>query len=414
MKYLNAIILVLIVEGFLCHAQVNRPKHLFRIYENSKFGFIDSTGTIIIKPVFHSAEEFSEGLAAARINGTYGYIDKDGKFVIHSKFDFANSFENGIARVFLKGKPYFIDKKGNVLFDHNYKSIREFGMNSFAIAGTQSDNFGVINKNGKLIVDTCFSSVSAFIDGISIVTGPNHYEFNRDNNKEFAYEIGVIDTLGSMIVNYCRYKYIRNFKNGFGLATLLKPINDDDPWGWSNEETVIDRHGRQRFIYQSKVNHFNIESRGFDDSVAIVEIYMVDRDTAKIRAPNTINKYMGVINTEGRVLFSDTNWKEITPFAFNRAFVQLKNRKWRLIDKSGKYVCDTSFYKVIDEGNSKGIPTNPFQKGNAFVELHSGWCLIDTNGRILTKPNNFDSVMHFEYIRSGNVLFLQKITVKKV
>src|SRR5438552_1932761 len=42
----------------------------------SKYGFIDRSGKVIIKPQFDLTFQFSEGLAAIQIKGKWGYIDK--------------------------------------------------------------------------------------------------------------------------------------------------------------------------------------------------------------------------------------------------------------------------------------------------------------------------------------------------
>ena len=233
MKYLNAIILVLIVEGFLCHAQVNRPKHLFRIYENSKFGFIDSTGTIIIKPVFHSAEEFSEGLAAARINGTYGYIDKDGKFVIQPQFEYATKFKNGYAIVCNERKPFYINRKGERTFDSTYQVIGQF-RNGRAKVKTVSHKYGMIDTEGNLCIDTVYSELNDFINGIAVVKG-----LNRDTvfdtlktstilitGTSYMYNTGAIDSHGNMVIPFGKYSYIHDMKDGYFQVTLIPEKND--------------------------------------------------------------------------------------------------------------------------------------------------------------------------------------------
>ena len=51
--------------------------------EASEFwGYRDSnTGEYVIEPRFDQAREFSEGLAAVRINGMWGYIDTTSKLI---------------------------------------------------------------------------------------------------------------------------------------------------------------------------------------------------------------------------------------------------------------------------------------------------------------------------------------------
>jgi hypothetical protein len=67
------------------------------------FGFIDKTGTLVIPPRFFQVQNFSEGLAAVRVEESKtsksGYIDHSGAFVIEPVFNQAEPFSEGLAAV---------------------------------------------------------------------------------------------------------------------------------------------------------------------------------------------------------------------------------------------------------------------------------------------------------------------------
>ena len=69
----------------------------------SKYGFIDKSGKVVIEPQFDYAglgiSAFSEGLAQVKKDGKYGFIDKSGKVVIEPQFDDADAFSEGLAVV---------------------------------------------------------------------------------------------------------------------------------------------------------------------------------------------------------------------------------------------------------------------------------------------------------------------------
>ena len=72
-----------------------------------------STGTI--KPnEFENVPRFQEGLARVLKNGEWGYIDSTGNLVISYQFEDASHFSNGTARVKLHGKYYLINKRGEL------------------------------------------------------------------------------------------------------------------------------------------------------------------------------------------------------------------------------------------------------------------------------------------------------------
>ena len=76
----------------------------------SKYGFIDKSGKVVIEPQFEIESEwdkvyrsrsgaFSEGLALVKKDGKWGYIDKNSKVVIEPQFDEVLDFMEGFATV---------------------------------------------------------------------------------------------------------------------------------------------------------------------------------------------------------------------------------------------------------------------------------------------------------------------------
>lgn len=90
-----------------------------------KFGYIDTTGALVIPPQFDDAYAFSEGRAAVGINGRLAYIDTTGKVVIEPKWispeSSAERFRRGLAMVGVR------DPKGQLMrgyIDRNGKVVR--------------------------------------------------------------------------------------------------------------------------------------------------------------------------------------------------------------------------------------------------------------------------------------------------
>lgn len=88
--------------------------------ENDRYGFITPTGVVKIQPQFFWVDLFSEELCAISTDfkskepRKFGYIDTTGKIVIDLMFEAAVKFENGKAKVQLNGKWETIDKTGKV------------------------------------------------------------------------------------------------------------------------------------------------------------------------------------------------------------------------------------------------------------------------------------------------------------
>lgn len=61
---------------------------------NGKWGFIDSTGKMVIEPQYEDARSFANGFAAVKKDGKWGFINTDGKMVIEPQFENAKDFND--------------------------------------------------------------------------------------------------------------------------------------------------------------------------------------------------------------------------------------------------------------------------------------------------------------------------------
>ena len=80
--------------------------------EDQKWGFRDSSGSVVVSPKYDEVYIFSEGLITVRLNGKWGFVDETGNEVIPPKYENSSSFFNGVARVSLNDKWFYIDKTG--------------------------------------------------------------------------------------------------------------------------------------------------------------------------------------------------------------------------------------------------------------------------------------------------------------
>lgn len=73
--------------------------------------------SFVSPPQFGQAWTFSEGLAPVKIEGLCGYIDKTGSMVVRPQFTGAKIFREGIALVQKDGEWCYIDRKGKIVFE---------------------------------------------------------------------------------------------------------------------------------------------------------------------------------------------------------------------------------------------------------------------------------------------------------
>lgn len=106
--------------------------------------------------------EFSEGLAAVKINGKWGYVGVDGKIAIEPIFDTASNFEEGLATVRGDGKYGVINRKGKFISKERFENLSAHIKNGYIRVSVKSNyeiKWGVINKKGKYVLAPKFDYV---------------------------------------------------------------------------------------------------------------------------------------------------------------------------------------------------------------------------------------------------------------
>ena len=93
-----------------------------------RYGYIDRSGVIVIPIQWMTAYDFSEGLAALRVDKKhFQFIDTAGTVVIKSKkYDSVGRFRNGVCRVVKGGKVKWIDTKGKELKEDEGNDVNHF------------------------------------------------------------------------------------------------------------------------------------------------------------------------------------------------------------------------------------------------------------------------------------------------
>lgn len=185
----------------------NANNYLYTIKKNNKYGFINSDGKIVIKPIFEEvASEFEDGVGVvvtdgkfglidmtgkvtssfdfdllgtpkeklllyrygnADIGESYGYIDISGNIVIKDQYTSALSFSEGFANVIVNGKFGYIDKNGSIIIEPEFEYAGPFveGLAAVKIDG----KWGYINKKGNFVVEPKFDRAMEFINGLAKV-----------------------------------------------------------------------------------------------------------------------------------------------------------------------------------------------------------------------------------------------------
>src|SRR5688500_16204306 len=98
--------LLMLLGMFLLHcstkettSSVPPTPQLFPIKENSRWGYMDRSGKIVVPPSFDYAWDFSDGLGRFKEKGKFGFINLQGEVVIQPAFTYADDFKGEFTRV---------------------------------------------------------------------------------------------------------------------------------------------------------------------------------------------------------------------------------------------------------------------------------------------------------------------------
>lgn len=429
-------------------------------YPIRKFGFINLLGEETIPLIYDAGSSFSEGLAIVgkNINGElfYGYINSSNEVVIPFKYVDAKPFSNGLAavRIDYSDKYFLINNCGEQMTDpfelyHLYEFINDVA--KIKIGNHHNEKFGLINKNGKLIIEPIYQRIEIVEDIILVSFEKNYHKYkfladkngdklSNDYNEIFSFvediapvsnyniidkynldfenpKYGFIDKKGNEISS-CFFDKIIEFRDGF--AGVMK----DNKWWFINKkgETVSEKYD-DICLFNTKGNvlsgslylkmikkantNFPVSLRFFYNNFALVI---------------NNNKY-GLINSEGKLIISCI-YDELKPNSTNMLICKL-NGKYGLLRKDGFIIsnpvynysfgffdglaaCDLNGnWGFINEYGEIIIPFEYFNVGNfknglARVKINNLWGFINKKNEMIIKPQ-FVNAEDFELDNDGNI-----------
>lgn len=170
----------------------------FKIQTKNKWGFVNDSLELKIKPTYEWVSDFSEGAAAVMLNEKVGFINKNNTTVIAFDYDEAEPFVNGLAIVGKNDKYGLINRTGEIIVPIIYDEIGP--TNNEFISIELNEKYGFIDTKGNLKVGLQYQSVGDFNNGIAYV---------KQNDK-----YGIIDTNLYYVIKP-KYEWIDNLENDF-------------------------------------------------------------------------------------------------------------------------------------------------------------------------------------------------------
>lgn len=165
--------------------------------QNNKWGVLDSTGKMIIQPLYdETGYGISEDLIRVRKDNKWGYINISGETIIQFDYDFACNFRDGKAYAIKDGKPIFISKTGKKVKrakkTKNYCPEDIAGVigieNQFdsdkSLIIKESDNlYGVVDTNGNIIIPIEYDEIGFYYNDVINVRKGNLWGAYKNNGE---------------------------------------------------------------------------------------------------------------------------------------------------------------------------------------------------------------------------------------
>jgi hypothetical protein len=274
---------------------------------NSKEGYIDSNGKIIIDAQFAGAYPFEEGRAKVLIGKRFGYIDVNGKYLIEPIYNTISNFWEGNAIANKDTKYLLIDKYGKEV--KTIEGIQGFsnfseGISIVSVEQDGKEQYGAIDFNGNWLIKPQYDRLLVFSDGLA--------QAEINNKKMF------VDNKGKVIFN-CEegLEYSCSFKEGLLMVYKIVKSNDGE------EELLcgfVDNKG------QIVIEPMFEGASDFSDGLALVQ--------------KSSNEKIGYIDKTGKFIIQP-NYDKANSFSDGLAAVfinELEDSKHGYIDKTGKIV----------------------------------------------------------------------------
>jgi len=141
------------------------PNGLAQVKVGEYWGFIDTTGAIVIEPKFYTTLPFGDGKLAGFLDeasGDWGFINEKGEVVIEPQYDVVREFaKNGLALVINVKSHGFINEKGEVAVPIELEYADSFTDHGLALVRV-NEKYGWIDETGALVIDAVYDWASDF------------------------------------------------------------------------------------------------------------------------------------------------------------------------------------------------------------------------------------------------------------
>lgn len=237
--------------------------------------------------------------------------------------------------------------------------------------------YGVINKDGEVIIDADFTFSALVGDGMIVAQEPPMGD-NAHASSLASY--GLIDSEGTEITKFSYSDC------GLEFAEGMLPIAEDGKWGFVDKEGnwVIEPAFDYALSFSEElasVKDVKTRKWGFVDKegkwIINAEFEAVGSFEEGI-APAKLDGKWGFIDEEGNWVIKNS-YLNVSYFSDKIAIVQDVNENWGTIDEDGEWIIKPRFQDI-----------KSFSEGIAAAKKNGKWGFIDEDGKWIIDNDYYD------------------------
>ena len=358
---------------------------LFAFERNGRVGFIDPSGKVIIKPMviapIEDVGDFSNNRARVK---RQGYIDETGTLVIRGDYSYLWDFSDGLVRVTVddpsqkyRDSGLVLDSAGKTVAKVPAFRTREFSENLAAYEAESKPGVrrfepgnlvyrdypglkGFIDRTGNVVIKPAFADVGPFVGGLAraALDGYCHlatWEGGREGTPTTGYPSGCggapADAVSPCAVGFINpegsFAIQPRFESAQDFHEKLAAVKVDGLWGFINTEgtLVIPSRFEQTQSFHEGLAAVKMNGKwGFVDKAGVFTI------PPRFEAVEPFSDSLALAYRSGRASYIDRKgrtkiagpFREATPFVHGLAAVLLTERRVAYIDQTGKTVFEYS------------------------------------------------------------------------
>jgi len=319
----------------------------------------------------------------------YGFMNGQGKLMIPAMYNEVGPFQEGLAVVSKDDKFGIIDKKNQVVVDFQYDEILEF-VNNRAIV-RKDQKYGVIDRLGKLIFPSEFDDISLNERGVYDALKDENNRMYDLNFQEVAYVDGVVELSFSqwMSNQHPEYEFIGDLDRASDRAVVrvsgqLNYIDSTgkliltNPFEWFPDALSVAKFNNGFAVYRKKDKYGLIDVNG----------KLVQKAVYEASGPFT---GFWPVKDKGNWALLDVKGKVVLPFEYD--FI-------RYFPEMGYLVGREEFFGLVNEAGKMVLPVSfsnikPFEQPYFYLTIEDKHGLFTRDGKEVLAIQ-YDRIQRFD------------------